>query len=149
MTAAARLPEGSPASPTWLIAPVLLVIGAALVIAALLSGSGRLYLLLFVPLIAGSSPLFILGVVLLFLGFMFLPTAFVRTPRWEEVGHIDPTPDSSSPSGNFTSGGLILVGPVPIFWGAWKHAPRWAYVISAIAGALAVAFLLLYFLGRL
>jgi uncharacterized membrane protein len=30
---------------------------------------------------------------------------------------------------------VVLVGPVPVFFGGWKNAPRWAYVLAASVGA--------------
>jgi uncharacterized membrane protein len=34
------------------------------------------------------------------------------------------------------SGGLVLVGPVPFFFGAWQRPPRWIYWLAVLFGAL-------------
>jgi uncharacterized membrane protein len=127
------------------LGPVLLVVGMLLLVEALATGGARLYLLLIVPVFTGTTPLFGLAVVLLALGVLFLPLAFAGAERAEP-------PRPSSAAGNPSpsmetegSGGMILVGPIPIFFGAWRQNPpisyRWAVVLGVVLAAVAVLLL--------
>lgn len=139
-------------SPSWghrLVAPALLLVGVGLVVLSIVSGSARWYFFVFIPIVAGNSALLVLGAILIFLGIAFLPTAFRRGDGEDIPGPRDPNSPGTTPSGSRSSGGLLLVGPVPIFWGDWKNAPRWAYVLPSVVGGLFVVLLVLYFLGLL
>jgi uncharacterized membrane protein len=127
------------------LGPVCLLIGAALLGDALVTGGARLYLLLIFPVFSGTSPAFFLSVLLLVVGFLLFPFVFLGdTPA--EPGGAAPGPYPPAPSSaETTSGGLILVGPIPIFFGAWRRNPpisyRWAILLGAILAVVAVLLL--------
>jgi uncharacterized membrane protein len=124
------------ASQTYL-SLVLLVVGLALIADALLRGSAAASIVLIVPVLSGSSPEFVLGTLLTFLGLLAL---------FLTAGTIELTGSASSAEGATSrSGGVVLVGPVPIFFGEWRQMGRhglWGWVA---AGAIATAVLVLVF----
>lgn len=122
------------------IGPALLALGVGLVVAALATGEAHFALVLIVPVIyGGSSALLIAGVVSTLLGIFALGLGVaepmeVRSPKplRTELG--------APPSG---AGGLVLVGPFPIFFGNWKNVSRATKYLAALAGAIALAALVL------
>lgn len=115
---------------------VLLLSGAGLVGGAVASGSARVALFLVVPVVTGGSLLFLVGVLLLVLGFLSVPLAYAAEPRPE------PTlpPEAAAPTPG-RSGGVVLIGPFPFFFGSFRSAPRWVRWTAALAGA---AFVVLF-----
>lgn len=127
------------------LGPVFLLIGAALLAESLSTGGARLYLLLVIPVVTGTTPLFGLSVVFLVLGLLFLPFVFAGEESPE-----NPTSPAQSPAASTTTetgspGGLILIGPVPLFFGAWRRNPpisyRWAVVLGVVLALVAVLLL--------
>lgn len=114
----------------------LLVAGAALIALSVSEGGARVALFVVVPVISGTSAVFLVGVLLLIVGFFSLP--FSLAERWEEEPSPVPLPARApvptSPPGGV--GGFVLIGPVPIVFGTWKgvsHRVRW---MLALAGAV-------------
>jgi uncharacterized membrane protein len=122
--------------PSWerAISPVLLLAGAALVAHAVLSGNAHLYLLLVVPVVSGSSAEFFLGVLLLALGILLLPWSLLGTTEEGPISSRSPAPAEGNPSGS--SGGVILVGPIPFFFGSWRSPSRARYLLAVGAGVV-------------
>ena len=102
----------------------LLAGGAAAVAAAVVTGGAEAAVVVVFPVIVGSSALLLLGVVLLIAGFLTLPWAWSAPPA------------PLARERTLTSGGLVLVGPIPIFWGAATSATRRTQILAAVAGAL-------------
>ncbi len=126
------------------ISPVLLVAGVALVVDAVARGSADLILVIVIPVVAGNSVEFLGGVALLVLGLFLLPLSFesAQSPAPEVTAAPPPSPGST----NAGAGGFVLIGPLPVFFGAWRHPPREAYWLAAVLGGIALlAFLLLFF----
>jgi uncharacterized protein (TIGR00304 family) len=116
----------------WAALPFgLLAVGAALVVVALLEGGAQLALVVVVPVVFGGSLEFVLGVLLVVAGLFCLPLAFEgdRSSDREEV-------PPAGPSASAGSGGLVLIGPVPIFFGSWKGVATRTRVVVAVIGAL-------------
>ena len=121
-----------------LLPPSLLLAGITLVIASSVQGSARLFLFLIFPVFAGNSLPFLMGVVLLVIGVFSMPL----TLGWQSVSK----ENSSSPPGEdgppdpknskASWGGIILLGPIPLFVGAWKGHPPISYWVAAALGAL-------------
>jgi uncharacterized protein (TIGR00304 family) len=112
-----------------------LVAGAVLLGDAVLFGRASLSLVLIVPVFSGSSIEFLLGVVLLILGFLLLPWAFVEPLEEERLPTAEAPPATPSNSGA-TGGGLVLIGPLPIFFGAWKNVSPRVRILAALVGAV-------------
>ncbi len=127
------------------VGPVCLAIGGGLLGEALATGGARLYLLLIVPVVSGTSLAFVLSVVFLAAGFLLLPFAFVQEPPAEAAATAPAPPGSSASTGEGGSGGLILVGPIPIFFGTWRRNPpisyRWAILVGVVLAIVAVLLL--------
>ena len=125
------------------LGPLLLAIGAVLLGAAVATGGARLYLLLFFPVLTGTSPIFGVSVAVLVIGFFLLPFAFLGS---ESTGASDTRPPPlPSPPNEGSSGGMVLIGPVPIFFGAWRKNPpmayRWAVLLGVVLSVVAVLLL--------
>ena len=113
----------------WL-GPGLLALGVALLVGAVATGGAQLAVVVIVPVIVGgASLLFLAGVASIFVGIFLLPLAFAA-PSAETVAVL---PSASSAEAG-ESGGLVLIGPLPIFFASWKTAGRRTYWVAAGAG---------------
>jgi uncharacterized membrane protein len=117
-----------------------LVAGAALVVDAVATGHASLALLLIIPVITGGSLGFLLGVLGLFLGILTLP--FVFADEEDEPGpESSPSASTSggSPAPSHEGGGVVLIGPIPLFFGSWgRRAARHYWWWVALGAALLV-----------
>jgi uncharacterized protein (TIGR00304 family) len=109
----------------------LLVAGAVLVGAAVAAGGASLAIVVVVPVVSGRSLEFVAGVLLLIAGLFTLPLALGPV---EERDGSDLADDAGSASGG--SGGVVLIGPVPIFFGRWKSVSFRTRLVAAVVGAL-------------
>lgn len=115
-----------------LAGPTLLLAGIGLVVLAVVRSEAALHLVIVVPVVTGSSPAFVLGVLLLVAGFGLLPLA-LAPPAEAAAG---PTAVAGgSPESPEGFGGVVLVGPVPLFFGAWRHPGRRRYLLAVAVGA--------------
>ena len=124
---------------SW-IAPVLLLAGFLLVADAARRGDATLHLVLVVPVVSGTSAEFILGLVLVALGFFLIPLAWGGSSE-----RVSGPPDAPAPPSEM--GGVVLLGPVPIFLGAFRNPPRWVFWAAVGIGAVLLAIALAVFLG--
>jgi uncharacterized membrane protein len=132
--------------PAGAIPLVLLAAGVVLVVLAVLSGHAAVALVVVLPVVYGASAEFLLGVVLLMVGFLTLPLAFTGPSSEAAL----PATGRPAPPDEMTSGvsGLILVGPVPIFLGGWKNVSLRTRILVAAIGAAVLVALLVVFLVR-
>ena len=122
----------------------LLVAGAFLVVYAALEGGAEVAVVIVIPVIFGRSWEFGVGVLLLLAGFFSLPLAFDPEVEPEPSAPGARLPDSGR------TGGLVLIGPVPIFFGSWRGVSTRTRVIAAIVGtAVLVTLFVLVVLVRL
>jgi uncharacterized membrane protein len=132
-------------SLTRFLGPTFLVIGALLLGEAFATGAARLYLLVIVPVVTGTTLIFGVSVAFLVLGFLFLPFVFAGAESAEPSVASTGSPTLGAPPTEGGSGGLILVGPVPIFFGAWRRRPsisyRWALLLGVVLAVVAVLLL--------
>jgi uncharacterized membrane protein len=127
-----------------LVPGALLGVGALLVVLAAIEGGAQFAVVVVIPVIFGRSWEFAVGVLLLVVGFVTLPLAF--EPREAPI----PSGPRPPPSASGGSGGLILIGPVPIFFGSWRGVSTRTRVAVAIVGAaILVALLVLVLLVRI
>jgi uncharacterized membrane protein len=124
----------------WL-SPALLAAGIAWVAVALAEGSAHLALFVVFPVIFGSSVEFGVGVLLFVLGLFTLPLLL-------DVGDSpEPGPaDSGSPE---PTGGVVVIGPVPIFFGSWRNVSLRTRVTVAAVGAAVLVVVVLAVVGLL
>lgn len=127
------------------LGPGLVLVGLALLAYALRTGGARLYLLVIVPVITGTAPFFFLAVACLVVGVLFLPLAFVAPGPPELVASPAGSAPATPAADSERSGGLILIGPVPLFFGAWRRNPpisyRWAVLVGVVLAVVAVLLL--------
>jgi uncharacterized membrane protein len=118
------------------VALLALVVGLALLVDALVRGSAQASIIVIVPVLSGSSPEFVVGTLLTFVGLfgMFLSSAGVTTVD-------EPVPGRTESR----SGGVVLIGPVPIFFGEWRRTGRHGFWGWVAAGSIATALLVLLF----
>jgi uncharacterized membrane protein len=150
MSAMAPVAPGQPRSSRRVLqrlaSPIFLAAGVALVVWAIAMGGATFYLVLIFPVVAGSSALLLLGGLCIVVGFFLLPWTLWAGSAEEEW---EPTPDAApsyaapAPS----SGGLVLLGPVPLFIGSWRSAPSWAYWLAAAVGSILLLLVVLFVLG--
>ena len=114
----------------------LLVAGAVAIADAVVRGGASLLVVVVLPVVTGSSTEFLLGVVLLFGGFLSLPWLFA------EAGLPPTEPASGAASPSTGGGGLVLIGPVPIFFGGWRTVSRRTRWWVALAGAVVLVTIL-------
>jgi uncharacterized membrane protein len=109
------------------VAPAFLAAGVAAVAYAVAAGGAQVGLFLVFPVVFGDSWLFYGGVLLLLVGLFALPLSFAGDAEVVPL----PTPGASTAGG---SGGLVLIGPVPIFFGSWRAVSRRTRIAVAAAG---------------
>lgn len=129
-----------------LLPPTLWIAGIVAIALAVSSGGARFTLLLIFPVVSGDSPVLLLGVVLVFAGFLSL--AFVSFAPGDDGEPPRTSGTRSLPGEDSGSAGVILIGPLPILFGRWKGNrvaySRWAAVgVVLTLVALAVAILVL------
>ncbi len=125
---------------------VLLAAGASLIGVALANGGASLALIVVLPVLYGRSLEFVAGTLLLVAGIFTLPL-LVRGPT--EPIEEDPAPaNAGSPGGGSGGGGLVLIGPIPIFFGGWSRASsRTRWIVAVIGAAVLAAAILLVVLA--
>jgi uncharacterized membrane protein len=118
----------------------LLVAGAALVVYSVLRGLATVGILVVIPFVVGSSASLAVGVFLIAVGFLTLPFAFAEV-EWED--------EDRSPvrSGSSRTSGVVVVGPIPFFFGTWRELPRWVPIAVSVAGGAVLAVWLLLAFG--
>ena len=117
--------------PVGYVSLAAIVVGAALIVAAVAEGRALVYLVVVIPVVSGSSAVFLLGVVLLAAGLFSLPWSLAGSLP-EIVPPEEETVDSKSGT---ASGGVVLIGPVPILFGSWRRVPARTRWILALVGA--------------
>lgn len=112
------------------ISPTLIAVGAAAIAVAVAAGGAHVALVLVFPVVYGGSLLFLAGIGVLTAGLFTLPLA--------AGSYGDASPGLARP-GTFSSGGVVVLGPIPIFWGSASGVSRKVRFAVALAGALALA----------
>lgn len=117
----------------------MLTLGALLLAWAALQGDVTVHLLLFIPVVQGTGPAAALGGLLMLAGVL---TWFLTHLRTFDTHHA-PTAPKDPPEGErrTQSGGLLLIGPIPIAWGS-DRTTLLALILAAIALMATAAVLL-------
>lgn len=120
--------------------PFLLLAGGILCFAwAAVTGGAAAGVFVIFPFVIGSGPAALVGVLLIAVGLLTLPWAMV--PR--DVPPPIRRPRNGEPDAR-DRGGVILVGPVPFFFGSWRSAPRWAYWAAVVVGSVLLLVVVLW-----
>lgn len=114
----------------------ILAAGIALVAWSVAEGGAAVDLVVFVPVVSGSSLAFLAGVLLLIVGFFSLPFTLAAGEYSPSDASGPEGPPSSPPTPSGGLGGFVLIGPVPILFGTWKGVSRRARWLLALVGAV-------------
>ncbi len=128
--------------PLRALAVFLVLAGAALTVFGVATGEMQVALIVFIPVIMGSSALGILAIGSIIAGiFVAVADLFLQT---------DTMPLGSAPEeGEMASkartefGGVVLIGPIPIAFGSSKKMAMFAMLIALVVLAFIVLALLL------
>jgi uncharacterized membrane protein len=129
---------------TWLPV-VFFAAGVALILAAVAAGTAEVSLFVLFPVFTGTSPLFIIGVLLIVMSFL-VGFALIMMGQLEAVRHAPDMPEeieaeihgNAIPESHKVKpgfGGLILIGPIPIAFGS----DRSIALFMLVAGVVLVA----------
>jgi uncharacterized protein (TIGR00304 family) len=130
-----------------LVAAALWAAAIALIVLSVLEGGATVSLVIIFPVVSGSSPEFLLGVGLLMAGFVALLFAFAYDYAEPETPPSSPSGAASSVSGG--TGGVVLIGPVPIVFGSWRGISRRSRWLLALVGAIVLIVVVLAAVGLL
>lgn len=126
------------ARASTIAAGVALVGGAALIGASVALRATQVFVLGFIPVFTGSSLEFLAGTLLLIFGMVLFAVS-----RWgPEEAELRAPPTPADPLGTRSEGdfgGVILIGPVPIFFGGARGLANRYYWLAAGAGVALVA----------
>lgn len=120
-----------------LLAFGLLVGGAVLVADAVARGNASIFWVLIFPVLSGNSPEFLVGTLLLIAGIFSVALTAVGPRSTERGGRESAPPDEVTPAGNRFAG-VVVVGPVPFFFGGWAGVSRRTRLLVAVAGGVAL-----------
>ncbi|MCI4343060.1 MAG: hypothetical protein L3J92_02960 [Thermoplasmata archaeon] len=123
---------------------VLAVSGIAVIADAVVRGSASVALVVVFPVVYGNDAEFLLGVVLLVGAFLTLPLAFGASVEVREP--VGASHHGEAPSTEAV--GLVLIGPVPIFFGGWRALSWKVKAAVAAVGAVLVVGLMLVLVLR-
>lgn len=120
--------------------------GAALTIFGIATGEMQLALIIFVPVIIGSSILGVLAIGAIIAG-VFVGIADLFLGGAADEPHDAIPMDGNSPQARPKRefGGVVLIGPIPIIFGSSKKAAMYAMLLALVILILLVMGL---FLGR-
>ncbi|HYK94016.1 MAG TPA: hypothetical protein VEY07_08270, partial [Thermoplasmata archaeon] len=110
---------------------------------AIRTGGATFALVLIVPVVTGTSPWLAVGALLIVAGIGFIPWAWSSEYPPESDRRRGGSPEPTAVPSTPRSGGFVLIGPLPLFFGGWKHPTRvqfWSVV--ALGSALLVVTLL-------
>ncbi|HYA58251.1 MAG TPA: DUF131 domain-containing protein [Thermoplasmata archaeon] len=119
-----------------LLSAASIAVGVALLADAVARGAAHLTLVVIIPVFSGSSAEFLAGSLLLVLGIFTLPFSLAIGGSEEEppLPATSEPPEEPSLGPTAAGGGVILVGPFPIFFGGWKGVPRRVRWAAALVG---------------
>jgi len=126
---------------------VLTIAGAACIADAVVRGAAGVALVVVFPIVYGSDAEFLLGVGLLIGGLLTLPIALPAPSPAAGVG----SPSAVGALGEVPTtevGGVVLIGPFPIFVGGWRTVSRRVRVAAAIVGTVLVVGAVVLFVVR-
>lgn len=130
-------------NPRFLIPLSLFIAGAAAVVAAVAVGEAEVSLFLVFPVFSGSSGLFLLGVGLIVLGILAGFAMMFQgslSPEADVEADGETRSDGRVPEKKLRTGGVLLIGPIPIAYGS---DARIAMIMLALAAFVATVVILL------
>jgi len=117
-----------------LLGPILLITGLGILALALTRGEATVYLIVIVPVVTGSGPLALLGILLIFVGFfalaLFWPWSIGTAQRQDGPGPSYAEPGAQAPARRW--GGVVFLGPLPIVFGSDSRMTRLMLLVGVV-----------------
>jgi len=113
----------------------LFIIGLVLFLAGTLTGDTKVFLAVIIPIVQTSNPLSIIGILMMFASFFLWFFGRFREAGYERV----------TPSTKPKTGGIILIGPIPIVFSNDRALAKILMVLAVIAIVI-ILFFLIFFL---
>jgi uncharacterized protein (TIGR00304 family) len=123
--------------PRPLVGPAVLLAGLGTLALAVTREEADLYLILIVPVVVGTGPLALLGVLLVFVGFFltFLLWNAGTAPSFEPPVTVPGVPTTEEPASTPPArrwGGVVFLGPFPIVFGSDPQMSRLMLLLGAV-----------------
>jgi uncharacterized protein (TIGR00304 family) len=112
---------------------LLIALGIVLVAISVLTGEARVALVLIIPVIYGGGLLLLGGIICVVAGFLLLFASSTGVEDGET---------GAQPASERKSGGVLLIGPIPIIFGSDRKIALIAAAIALIVMALLIILLL-------
>jgi uncharacterized protein (TIGR00304 family) len=107
----------------WL-GPAVLGIGLAILALAVGRGEARVYLVVIVPVVAGTGPLGFLGIVLVFVGFFLTFLLWSTRTEARSLEKLAGAGPAEGPPATRRWGGVAFLGPIPLVFGSDPRMTR-------------------------
>jgi uncharacterized protein (TIGR00304 family) len=152
-------------SKAFWIGLALLVAGALLIALAIRLGEAQFALVIFIPVIYGSSGYLALGALLIFVGFFLLLMGYFEpvSVSAEELGFFERKPqnlppgpaaggqggqqaDSRGKTQGASYGGFLFIGPVPVVFGSRAEWFPYIVLLAVVTAIVFILFAVLLFL---
>ncbi len=129
-----------------LLGVLILIAGAALISKEVVTGNASVGLAFIVPIITGSGLQFLFGMLCIFVGIITVVMGMAGEHHVIDGREFE-SPDAKN-KGNGRSkvrtGGVLLIGPLPISFGSDAGAMHMAQILAVIMLLLALVFLLFF-----
>ncbi len=130
--------------PLRALAAFLIIAGAALTIYGVAAGEMQVALIIFVPVITGSSIVGILAIGSIIVGVLIAMADAFLGAGTESPQEAVPAEGQAKERAKTEFGGVMLIGPIPIVFGSSNRAALYALLIAFV---ILVLFVLALFLG--
>ena len=119
--------------PLRALAAILVLAGAALTVYGVATGEMQVALVIFVPVILGSSVLGVLAIGLMIAGiFVGMADLFLNAGQDEAQGSLTSEERPSETTKRTEFGGVVLIGPIPIMFGSSKKMTVFAVIVAVV-----------------
>ena len=116
-----------------LLGPAIVLVGLLVLAVAVQRGEASVYLVIVVPVVAGSGPIAFLAILLVFVGFfltfLLWPSRLVARSEQAPESVQLPTDTAMAPR---RWGGVVFLGPIPLVFGSDPRMTRAMLVVGVI-----------------
>jgi uncharacterized protein (TIGR00304 family) len=113
--------------------PGIVLLGLLLLALAVQRGEARLYLVIVVPVVAGTGPVAFLAILLVFVGFFL---TFLLWPAHLQSRAAPPAETVQTPTESVPAtrrwGGVVFLGPIPLVFGSDPRMTRTMLLVGMI-----------------
>ncbi len=119
--------------PIRLLGPATLLAGLVCIGVAVARGEATVFLVLVFPVVTGSGPLILAGILFTFLGFFMTFTFWPGRPIGVAVSEgSTPVADTTVPAPTRRWGGVVFLGPFPIVFGSDPRMTRMMLLVGIV-----------------